>query len=78
MFINLLLIDPNLNYPFASVSTDYGLSGRITAACADHFKRQVEKVDTTYFKDFSTMEVVFIGGSSVIIDVDVERENEEG
>lgn len=74
---NLLLIDPNLNYPFASVSTDYGLAKRITAACAGHFQRKVERVDTTYFKKFSTMEVVFAGGESVYIDVDVDVEDEE-
>ena len=73
MFINLLLIDPNLNYPFASVSTDYGLAKRIKAACAGHFNRKVERVDTTYFKTFSTMEVVFVNGESVYIDVDVEE-----
>ena len=71
---NLLLIDPNLNYPFASVSTDYGLAKRIKAACAGHFNRKVERVDTTYFKTFSTMEVVFVNGESVYIDVDVEDE----
>ena len=70
---NLLLIDPALNYPFASVSTDLGISDRITAACAGHFKREVDRLDASYFKNFSTIEVVFVGGESIYIDVDVEE-----
>jgi len=70
---NLLLIDPALNFPFASVSTDLGISDRITAACASHFKQEVDRVDASYFKNFSTIEVVFANGESVYIDVDVEE-----
>ena len=71
---NIYLLDPELGYPFASVSTKApNITARIILACAQHFNMAVYAIDTTYFENFSTLQVQFENGYSVYIDADTEE-----
>jgi hypothetical protein len=71
---SIYLLDPALGYPFARVSTKVpSITGRIMAACSEHFGMPVHAIDATHFENFSTLQVLFENGYSIYIDTDTEE-----
>ena len=69
---NLFLLDPNIGYPFALVSTGADtttVTKAIAMACAWHFEKPVRHVSLLYFELHNTIKVLFTDGTDVFIDV---------
>jgi hypothetical protein len=69
---NLFLLDPNIGYPFALVSTGADtttVTKAIAMACAWHFEKPVRHVSTLYLELHNTLKIVFRDGTDVFIDV---------
>jgi hypothetical protein len=72
----LFLLDPDFGYPFARIVTSAStkaITSAVAVACAEHFDKPVQQVNTTFLEVHSTLNIIFKDGTDVYIDVDFDE-----